>query len=235
MRDWEFVRALCAATDVEAAAALFKARIGEYGVEVFASGEVDLDCLERSTFFVVHWPEAWRKFYVAGMIDHDPIMAQLQHRTTPFTWAEMMLQIEPDAAASRMIRLAREAGWEDGLVVPTPRGARRCGLVSLVRGKGEFTEAEKADLVLFSVLFHSRVRGLGAAVSFAAEPTAIGRRIGEVLLQAAKGKTDREIADILHLSRETVSEYLQSARTKLHAKNKVEAVALAVSLGVVLF
>jgi len=112
---------------------------------------------------------------------------------------------------------------------------KRRGLVSLARGRGEFSEVEKADLVYVSVLFHTYIRGLGAAASFAAEPTGISRRVNEVLSQAASGKTDREIAKTLRLSPETVSEYHQIARTKLHAKNKVEAVALAVSLGVVLY
>jgi DNA-binding NarL/FixJ family response regulator len=53
------------------------------------------------------------------------------------------------------------------------------------------------------------------------------RREYEVLRLVAAGHTNPEIADDLGLTRNTVKTYLQSAMTKLGARNRVEAIAKA--------
>lgn len=52
----------------------------------------------------------------------------------------------------------------------------------------------------------------------------------EVLYWGAQGKTDKEIGDLLKISRWTVIAHLQSAKTKLHVSNKSAAVARALEL-----
>jgi two-component system nitrate/nitrite response regulator NarL len=46
------------------------------------------------------------------------------------------------------------------------------------------------------------------------------------------GKTNPEIAEALGLARNTVKTYLQRALEKLHAHNRVEALARASQLGI---
>jgi LuxR family quorum sensing-dependent transcriptional regulator len=43
----------------------------------------------------------------------------------------------------------------------------------------------------------------------------------------AKGKTAREIAEVLHLSKRTVDEHVLTATRKLGAANRTQAVAFA--------
>ncbi len=49
----------------------------------------------------------------------------------------------------------------------------------------------------------------------------------EVLCVMALGRTSREIAAELHLAENTVRSYIQSLLTKLHARNRIEALAIA--------
>lgn len=52
----------------------------------------------------------------------------------------------------------------------------------------------------------------------------------EVLYWGAQGKTDKEIGDIMGLSRWTIVAHMQSAKSKLHVANKPAAIARALEL-----
>lgn len=69
-----------------------------------------------------------------------------------------------------------------------------------------------------------------------AAPAALGtveltRREYEILRRVAIGETNPEIADALHLSRNTVKTYLQSVLQKLGARNRIEAIIKANEAG----
>ena len=55
----------------------------------------------------------------------------------------------------------------------------------------------------------------------------LSAREREVLIWAAEGKTASETADILHVSASAVNLYAQRAMSKLQARTKTQAVAIA--------
>ena len=55
----------------------------------------------------------------------------------------------------------------------------------------------------------------------------------EVLALLATGATDGELADRLGLSPATVQTHVRNAKTKLGARNRTQAVALAVAQGLI--
>jgi DNA-binding CsgD family transcriptional regulator len=55
----------------------------------------------------------------------------------------------------------------------------------------------------------------------------------EVLAMLATGATDGEIADLLGLSPATVQTHVRNAKTKLGARTRAQAVALAVAQGLI--
>ena len=60
-------------------------------------------------------------------------------------------------------------------------------------------------------------------------------REGEVLQLVAKGATNKEIADSLFISENTVKTHLQNIMEKLHLANRSQAAAYAVKMGLVQF
>ena len=61
----------------------------------------------------------------------------------------------------------------------------------------------------------------------------VTEREAEVLLWIARGKSNRDIAEILSLSPRTVNKHLEQIYTKLGVENRTSAAALAVrTLGV---
>jgi DNA-binding CsgD family transcriptional regulator len=55
----------------------------------------------------------------------------------------------------------------------------------------------------------------------------------EILALLATGATDNEIADILALSPATVQTHVRNAKTKLGARTRAQAVALAIAEGMI--
>jgi DNA-binding CsgD family transcriptional regulator len=55
----------------------------------------------------------------------------------------------------------------------------------------------------------------------------------EILALLATGATDNEIADILALSPATVQTHVRNAKTKLGARTRAQAVALAITHGMI--
>jgi LuxR family quorum sensing-dependent transcriptional regulator len=55
----------------------------------------------------------------------------------------------------------------------------------------------------------------------------------EVLAWVARGKSAREVAEILHIAKRTVDEHVQTAVRKLGALNRNHAVAIAVRDGII--
>ena len=58
----------------------------------------------------------------------------------------------------------------------------------------------------------------------------ITRREADVMIWVAKGKTDWEIAQILHISERTVNKHLEQIYRKLNVNNRTSATALAINV-----
>ncbi|MEN0000102.1 MAG: helix-turn-helix transcriptional regulator [Pseudomonadota bacterium] len=83
-------------------------------------------------------------------------------------------------------------------------------------------------------LFDLVLYGSGDAASAdQAEEYGLSPRMVECLRWTALGKTSEEIAMILELSSHTVNNYMSAATQKLNAVNRVQAVAYAITLGII--
>jgi DNA-binding CsgD family transcriptional regulator len=88
------------------------------------------------------------------------------------------------------------------------------------------------DLVHVAQYVHKRAcdsQGVGEAIDL----NAITQREIEALTLVAHGAKPIEVAALMHISQETVKAHLDSARDKLHALNRVHAVAKALRAGLI--
>ena len=230
----EAVAALLLAPDSESCARIFLAAIAPFGIDTFASGEVDLDLRERNVFYAIAWPDDWRKFYLAsGFVERDPVVEALGRYREPFTWAQLRRDRAISAAGGEALQIFADHGWTDGLVVPIPRGDKRFGLVSLVCRRRSLGIAEKPLLTMLSLCFHERLRNLAPTHGFAVPPLGLTRREIDCLTLVARGMTDSEIGRRLKISQPTAHGYLEIAKRKLRAPTRARAVALAVALAII--
>ena len=231
---YTFTSALSRLTTKSACADLFREAIAPFGFDTFASGELDLAERERNVFYLIDWPDGWRRFYITSdLIERDPAVDALATRTEPFTWSDLRADGSLSAAAARSLNEATAyGGWVEGLVVPVSRKGRKVGLVSLVgRHRGVSPEA-KAFLSLISVALHGHVRSLLGREGFAAPPAGLTPREIECLTLVARGKSDQEISLALSIAASTAHDHVEKAKRKLRAGSRAETVAVAVSLGI---
>lgn len=111
--------------------------------------------------------------------------------------------------------LALESGADGYLLKRTKPMELRAALLDVLSGGAPMT-SEIARHVVAS--FRRRGSGLDPSVSLTA-------REEEVLVLLTKGFSNKEIADHLNLSTETVRSHLKNIYTKMHVRSRAEAVA----------
>ena len=216
-----------------ACADLFRLAIRPFGFDTFACGELDIAHRERSAFYLIDWPDAWREFYIrSGLIERDPLIDALGERTEPFTWSDLRAGKTLSQIGRKALEAAAVAGWSDGLIVPVPRGRDRVGLISLV-GHRDVAGDDKAYLSLISLALHSHVRTLVSQQGFALPPAGLTPREIECIGLVAHGLSDKAIGAQLDIAASTAHEYVEKAKARLRTRSRTEMVAIAAALGII--
>lgn len=229
-----FNRSLRALSTPEECGALFAEAIAPLGFDTFASGEVDLVDRGRSVFHVIGWPESWRQFYVAsGLIERDPVVAEIGVRTEPFTWTDLRKSRKLSMAGTQALDRAAASGWTEGFVVPLPQASGRIGLVSLAGHRDCTDPAERDFLALICICLHSYVRTLVGRHGFAVAPAGLTEREIEAVRLIAYGKSDAQIGHDLGVATSTAHEFIEKAKRKMKVRTRAELAALAGSYGIV--
>lgn len=127
-------------------------------------------------------------------------------------WLEAAFAADP-APAPAMLRWLAQAQRQGDGTVPLPEGQRLAARPLGASGLGE-------TMLLLSV------DAAGAAPATRTPPTPLTPRETEVLSWIAKGKTNRDIADILGMSPRTVNKHLEHIFEKLGVETRTAAAAL---------
>ncbi|HAA46949.1 MAG TPA: DNA-binding response regulator [Synergistaceae bacterium] len=146
----------------------------------------------------------------------------------------------PGESGVSLARKVRELSPSTAVIMLTSYDAQQYVLSSLKAGAKGFVlkTATPEDLARAIRIVASGGLYLDSEVSQAMEgpgfsPENLSSREREVLLEAARGLSSKEIAGKLYISERTVQTHLGSIYDKLGAKNKTEAMLLALKYGVV--
>ena len=123
----------------------------------------------------------------------------------------MLTAIDDD----EMVFLALEAGADGYLLKRTRPAELRAALLDVLRG-GAPMSSEIARRVIESFRKPAKVRGGSVGLTAREE---------EVLVLLSRGYSNKEIADQLHLSVDTVRSHLKHIYEKMHVRSRTEAVA----------
>ena len=221
-------------TTPAACAALFARAILPFGFDTFASGEVDLADRSRCSFHIINWPDHWADFYrTSGLIDNDPVVDALAHRTVAFTWSDLRADRTYSRAGTAALDLAAASGWVEGLIVPLPQASGRIGLVSMAGHRDCTDQAERNYLSLIAMCLHSHVRTLVGRHGFALPPAGLTPREIETLRLVVRGMSDAAIGKAMGIASSTAHEFVEKAKRKMKVRSRAELAALATSLAIV--
>jgi DNA-binding CsgD family transcriptional regulator len=184
----------------------------------------------------VTYPKEWqRRYFVKQYYLIDPVLQYgINTSFRHFDWADA-------EAGSPVIRdffsdAARHKVGSNGISILVRNRKNTYAIVSFTN------EMARLDWQLFkstnmNKLYHASALIDSAAMSGSKLPDVtdinLSLREEQCLMWAARGKTYEEIGEILNLSFHSVRSHLDVARHKLHGTNLTNAVALALTLGVI--
>jgi DNA-binding CsgD family transcriptional regulator len=196
----------------------------------------------RALTTVLGWdPEPVEQWFSQKLHLVSPIAAVCRISTQPFAWDAAAVAETVGERRSRSIQwpLTPEQGYYGGITVPVhlPRG--RTGSVSWYSRNSKLDVSARlsahADVLLLAAhRFMDLVyKGRAESDSVAGGLTQLSERELECLTWAAVGRTDSEIGSMLHRSPTTARFHMDNAVRKLGARNRTQAVAIAVRSGLI--
>ena len=229
-----FAADILTAPDATSATVLFKSLLGRFGYDTFSCGETDTRDYRRSVFYVIDWPREFAEAYHAGdMIARCPIMRALPHHDTPYVWEDIRDARHFPNGSWNLMQTARSHGWDDGLVVPLPRGGFRKGIISLMGESRRLSVEDRPLVAALATVYYERVRGMLVGTAGLVDTAKLSKGEIECLRLVASGLPDASVAGKLEKSQIAVNEMVHDARIKLGARTRAETIAIVVSLGLV--
>ena len=227
-----FVSGLSQVSDTRTLAILFEEIVSRFGCRYFVISAIPDEANLLQEMLVVHnLPREWVEEYLSkNYIDNDPIARHCVLAQDPFFWREAKTEAGSAEATQIMLR-AELFGLRNGICFPIHNINGLEAGVSLSGFQNLPKRTEVRSLYLASIMTFNALRRIRSDHSLRIEP--ISSREKEVLTWCALGRTSKEIAYILFVSENTVNAHIKNAIQKLSARNKTEAVTIAVRMGLI--
>jgi DNA-binding CsgD family transcriptional regulator len=204
-----------------------------YGFVATACGESrDTPEGRRWEFFFNTWPAEWlRQYQENDYVRHDllPIVARLSAQ--PFTWLGALAGRTPTAKQREHHEWAAGLGIVDAIAVPIHYPGGDLGLCVSIADHPIEDTFERDALLMASLFTHQRCCELGGQSEASAAPMLLTPREAECLRWVLKGKSDKDIGQILEISHTTAHFHIERVKKKLGVKTRTQAAATLVSLG----
>ncbi len=211
---------------------VFQQAIEPFGVTLYRSSVMGNPARMREEVVIAsNWPEEWEAFYAGRRaFTFDPVVSAAL-KSDGFFWRELASDQGDDA--TELMASAREIGLIDGFTaVRSIHGASKTS-INLAGENLDWSPVDQAVVTLLSNSLMSHMLYLKEVQITPAVDDLTKREI-EILSHAAAGYHDKEIALELKLSHETIRFYWKTIRKKLGAKDRANAVAIALWSGKIL-
>lgn len=211
--------------------------VQQCGFSTFMTGaQVPNELGEPQYSVVSAYPEAWQVQYAhRGYQVLDPTVSHCQGSTEPLMWSEKVFR---QAKALEVLEEARGYGISHGISVSFHERSGVKSMLSLVRdtpmtvSAAETAHLQGAAKTLAGVVHFAMTRIADRTQRQRCNPS-LTRQETECMKWAAMGKTTWETSRIMGIAEPTVVFHLKNVMRKLNAINRVQAVAIALRLGLI--
>jgi LuxR family transcriptional regulator, quorum-sensing system regulator BjaR1 len=234
----KFIHDLDRARTVEEISAQLVRHLSQIGAEHVIAGAFPADEPNRrrqlSHSIFGNYPREWVERYLARhYILKDPVILRAKMNADPFffDWSELAPFTDADAEVRRIAAEAREFHLVQGF-----SGAMQTldGQIIGFTFAGRHFESDpdrRGVLTLIASYAIGRAIALHQESPEQAKEIRLSAREREALQWAAEGKNDWEIGEIMKISEHGADKHMRSARLKLGAINRTQAVAEAIRRG----
>lgn len=166
---------------------------------------------------------------------NDPALLLSQRCNRPFTWAEMLRRLGPNAMRSRILRQAGHHGLRLGLTIPVTVPGEPAGCCSLATDANELPCATYrcAAAAIAEEAFEEARRIHGYPVPIDESAPHLPPRKLECLRWAVIGRTDEQIALIMNAKVSTVRSYMADLRVAFGVCSRTELARVAQRAGLI--
>ena len=183
-----------------------------------------------------NYPTSWvEKFLEEKLYSWDPIHMASYATNLAFAWSDVPDMIELNKKHKHVIKLATRAGLGDGITVPANLPGEANGSCSFAVSTGKALPRQHINAVqLIGSLAFNAAREIAKKSDSSAssyEPVRLSPRQLDCLVLAGRGKSDWEIATILGIAEDTVTQHLGAARDRYGVARRVQLVVRAVHDG----
>lgn len=176
-------------------------------------------------------PSDWLERYTEqGYERIDRIFQVAQSQRLPFEWSAEVVLRRASSGQRRVFREAKEFGLVTGVTVPIQMRGVLPASVSIAGLESRLDQESKAAVHLMAIYLYEalvRMKEQGQEIPMANAVGPLTKRQLECLKWAAAGKSDWEIGEILSISESTVHAHIESAKTRLDVRTRVQAVVRA--------
>ncbi|MCC7253547.1 LuxR family transcriptional regulator [Hyphomicrobium sp.] len=230
----EFVDASMAVSSRDELRGLFSQFLAEEGYENYIMTTV----ADRRVGSVAwhEFPQGYTETYFSEKWQLiDPVLAASFSCRRPFHWSDAAPPEQLSVAERNFFEACREIGVHSGASIPLFGPASRRDLVSISQ-RGP----DKVDPKRFPIIYAACTQTWWRFIDLGGEwPDSVGtgvhltKREAEVLNWVKAGKSNADIANILHVCDRTVEFHLINMMNKIGAPNRIALVVMALQLGLI--
>ena len=239
---FELIEAVSTAETVEALHTVCAEACQQSGFDRFIYGaRIPTSFVKPYFIFISGYPREWRELYAANnYMVVDPTVQYCSQNVTPLTWDgdSIRQRHETSAEIRRFMSEAMDFGIRSGISFPLHSAQGDFAMLSFASEHSPVTPDRRIQRVmpmgqLFTAYLHEAVRRVFSKEVLAISRVDLTQREKECLLWATEGKTAWETSQILQIAERTVTFHLQNVQGKLGVNNRQQAVARAVSMGLI--
>ncbi len=189
--------------------------------------------------YISGYPKAWRTLYnERHFVRVDPTVHHCAAHITPVRWDRLTSLAKENSRIREFFGEAEQHGLVSGISFPVHTARGESAMFSLASHEQHERATRKIEKAapygqMFTAYLHEAVRRVFADELLPITGVRLTEREKQCLLWCAEGKTSWETARILGISERTVLYHIQNVTEKLNVSSRAQAVARAVSLGLI--
>ncbi|MEJ1968058.1 MAG: LuxR family transcriptional regulator [Rhizomicrobium sp.] len=181
------------------------------------------------------YPEVFGElFRERGYLHDDPVLVACQKSAVPFTWEEVPQLVSLTSKQREAFEAPKLAGIASSFIVPIHiPGESTASCTFAMRFGRDFPKMSFPAAQYVSCFAFEAARRVALRIAVKkgrgqkAVPPSLSRRQFDCVVLAGRGKSDRDIAQILGISNQTVHQHIEDAKRKYNVATRIQLIVCA--------